>query len=271
MKAFWKGMAITLAISLVLGGFYIALMIGIAKIGYRGEHPELFTVAVNNVFASCGTSSNGEARFDPGIEVLETDDYGRVLFFYLETLNEYSPSLLILQKSDEETASYYRDMCCISIYGDTYELSKDSFSEAEIEALKAANDWNQPINDSKCVSTPIVKHKPEGSLELKDADFEAAIQTYARQDGYLGDDHIYRFSYFSAADGKGRELYYVYGIGRDVKGEGVSPDAESVTYEFAMLFQADGTCTLEGVAEITDPTCLRTILEELKQTNGWGT
>lgn len=237
--------------------------------GYRGENPALFTVAVNNVFASCGYGSNGEVMYDPAIEVLETDDYGRVLFFYQELRRNYTTSLLILQKSDEETASYYRDVCCISIYGDTYELTKDSFCEAEIDALKAANDWNQPINDSKCATTPIVNHKPKGSLELEKADFEAAIQTYVKQNGYLGDDHIYRLSRFVSVDAEGRELYYVHGVGRDVKGEGVSPTSESRGYELAILFQADGTCGELGVAEITDPTDLKTVLQDLKQANGW--
>lgn len=51
---------------------------------YRGEQVDLYTVAVNNIFGVSGYISNGEVSYDPGITVIETDPYGRVLFFYNE-------------------------------------------------------------------------------------------------------------------------------------------------------------------------------------------
>ena len=42
--------------------------------GYRGDHADLYTVAVNNVFGISGHTGNGEISYDPAIDILETDD-----------------------------------------------------------------------------------------------------------------------------------------------------------------------------------------------------
>ena len=126
---------------------------------YEGEHPNLYTVAVNNVFGAWGYMSNGEAVYDPDIEVIEKDSYGRVLFFYDERFS-FGTALVIMQASDENEVSYYLDHCYYpymysedSPYDATY---RDLFTEKEISDLKKLNDWNKPINGEKCTSSPIV-------------------------------------------------------------------------------------------------------------------
>ena len=52
--------------------------------GYSGEHTDMYAVAVNNIFGVQGHISNGEVIYDPEIHIVETDNYGRTLFFYSE-------------------------------------------------------------------------------------------------------------------------------------------------------------------------------------------
>jgi len=61
---------------------------------YSGKYTDLYTVAVNSVFTSRGFYANGEADLDPNILMLESDNYGRNLFFYSEG---YSLELIVMQ------------------------------------------------------------------------------------------------------------------------------------------------------------------------------
>ena len=56
---------------------------------YAGKDRDLYTAAVANVFGAYGNISNGEVCYSPVMTVIETDDYGRKLYFYSEY--DYSP------------------------------------------------------------------------------------------------------------------------------------------------------------------------------------
>nr|MBE6545307.1 hypothetical protein [Oscillospiraceae bacterium] len=242
---------------------------------YRGDRTDLYTVAVNNIFGVLGYESNGEAVFDPYIEVIDTDDYGRVLFFYDEGYrNTYGKAIVIMQKYEVDFVYYYQDVCQIpyivtegSIVTTSY---SDMFSQEQIESLKEANDWNKPLDADKCTRTAVVDSKnDEGTLRLDEDDFERVIKSYVTEHGYKGDDTIYRHSVYCNTDKYGREIFYVYGVGRDVKGEGLSPTSESKWYYFAIIFNPDKSCPKENIYEIIDPTESYEAIKQLKEDCGW--
>lgn len=240
---------------------------------YNGDHKDLYTVAVFNVFGADGYCSNGEAIWNPNIEIIEKDNYGRTLFYYNE--RSYSPfghAIVIMQQSNEEYVYYYQDDCYTPYYNaDFSSLSdyRDIFSEEDIATLKERNDWNKEINLELCTKSPIIDRK-EYATGVKEKDFEKAIKEYAVTVGYKGDDTIYRYSIYCNSDVYGRELYYVYGVGRDVYGEGVSPSSTDQEFEFAMIINPDKTCPIDNIYEISNVSENHwEIIKSLKQTAGW--
>mgnify|MGYP006967403959 CR=1 FL=1 len=102
--------------------------------GYRGEHRDLYTVAVHNIFAIYGYESNGEVSYDPDIQIIETDDYGRVLFFYSERYDgytgdgvDYGMAVVIMQSSRDGYVWYYRDRCYMPCCVKTVQMERWKF------------------------------------------------------------------------------------------------------------------------------------------------
>ena len=240
---------------------------------YGGEHEDLYTVAIYNVFGSCGYRSNGEVSGNPIIEVIETDSYGRVLFFYDEG-DHYTlgSGLVVMQKSLSGFVYYYQDICQLPCIRRNYRIDasySEIFTNEKIAALKENNDWDKPFDAEKCTRSAIVEKKQKGTLGLKEDDFERYIKDYAKANGYKGDDTIFRYCEYLNTDKYGREIYYVYGVGRDVDGEGASPSSKYRHYELAMIFNPDGSCPISNVHEIVD---MENIYEEimgLKVDCGW--
>ena len=243
---------------------------------YRGEHQDLYTVAVNNVFGALGYASNGEATYDPSIEVIETDEYGRVMFFYNEGHSRYGTALIIMQKSEDGYVYYYQDDCYTPyIKVENYNVYQSSsyqlmFTNDMILQLKDKNDWNKPLVPDKCTKIAVINSKSDGDMHLEEETIERVLKTYAKTNGYLGDDTLYRFSRYCNSDAYGRELHYVYAFGRDVKGEGVSPSSVSEEYALAMIFNPDGSCPIDQIYRIEDPNSAYEAVLKLKRDCGWG-
>ncbi len=251
---------------------------------YRGKHMDLYSVAINNVFGADGSRFNGEVSYDPYIEIIETDGYGRVLFFYDEGYrSKYGTAIIVMQKSEDSFVYYYQDICYSSVIlvkddywhnGDEGVTYKDIFTKEEIELLKEANDWEKPFNSEKCTKAAITDRKnDDGNIGINREDFDKAITSYVRTTEYNGKDtnSIYRYSIYCNTDKFGRELHYVYGIGSDVKGEGVSPDSEHQDFEFAIIFNPDKSCNIDNIIEITDAENCYEEVKNLKQKCGWDT
>lgn len=245
---------------------------------YRGENVDLYTVAVNSIFKAHGSYSNGEAIFDPVIEIIEKDEYGRVLFFYYEGSGRgnKSYSVLIMQKSTEDTVYFYEDHCYVTYeivdeepfwYGDYYKV----YEGVDYSSLKECNDWGKEINEEKCVKKPLTILN-ESALEVSEEDFDEIIASYVKTIGYKGDDarSIHRYDVYSTSDAYGRALYYVYGIGSDALGEGVSPDSVRRYFDFAIIFNPDGSYNSDiCITEIEDTVHCKEQLIEFKKLNGW--
>ena len=177
-----------------------------------------------------------------------------------------------MQKSVADFVYYYQDVCQIPfvrtdrgadiVYDEVFTLE-------QIEALKAANDWEKPFNAEKCTRTAVVDGKQEGTLGLEEEDFERYIKEYVKTVGYKGDDNIFRYSEYVNTDKYGREIYYVYGVGRDVKGEGVSPSSQYQYFTLAMIFNPDKTCPVSNICEVAEDATTYEKVKQLKVDCGW--
>ena len=273
-------LAILIPISAIISCLLVALMllaIGgfFAPYSYRGEYKDLYSTAVWNIFGIRGHFLDIEIVGDPSIEIYEKDSKGRVLFAYWEGLYGdsdnnigYYGGIVIMQYSDDNSVFCY-DNCYLPVYQGEIDGFKDVYSEDDISKFKNDNDWGLEINKAKCLSHPYVTCKPVGDLKIKEKEFENAIQTYVHNHGYKGDDTIYRTSYFSQQDKNGKELFYVRGCGRDVEGQGFSPNSVSKWYELAIIFNEDRSCPESNIMEITNIKESANIIKGLKATAGW--
>ena len=244
---------------------------------YTGPHWELWTVAVNNIFGAAGFGDDGEALPQPDIDVIEVDDYGRVLFFYNEYPDYftyyYRTAIVIMQHYDNSSrwVYYYQDDCYLPYLGDEtpYPVGyRNLFSEQEITALKELNDWNKELNLDKCTKAPRSNEKNQGALKIKHKEFDEAIDAVVQNLGYDVDYTPYRYSIYCNTDKYGRELYYAFGDAKVID-ENDSTKTVTLNFEFAMIFNPDRTCPVENVYVLTDKTATFDALKLLKQTAGW--
>lgn len=242
---------------------------------YKGEYPELYTVAVYNFLGRAGCWSNGELVKDSEVEVLGTDSYGRVIFFYHEGTVDWGSGYGILQKTQDGYVYYYEDDCVLPFYdgwsGSGKILHENWFTEEELDAFKVRNDWDQPLNEEKCTKKAIVTKAPEGKIELTEDEWDALMTNYWKATIASDCSNIYTATYFLTEDVYGRELYWMYSSYVD------SADNRH-EYHFAVILNPDGTSNGTSAILLLDYTWEETFvidyredLKEFKQQNGWNT
>lgn len=248
---------------------------GCMYLKYRGDYPDLCTVAWCNVPTIDGHGSNGEATYDAEVEVLDTDQYGRTLFSYHE---QRGPTLaLVMQYRDNNTVYYYPDDCYIFIssysYDDEYdaqEIQVDPSSE-EISILKSLNDWNLPINENKCEKSEILKRKAtKDKLKIKDHQFETVIEKYyADSNIYVNPRNVsfVRYSNYLMSDSYGREMHVIY---TDFE-EHYDKHITYYSYIFLAVFDPDENCFQKSVTLIDDPMSPSQYVKAAKKASGWNT
>jgi len=269
---------IVISISAIFAGMIAPLVFVLVNLSapysYSGEYKDLYSTAVWNIFGVRGYYSGGEYYRDPSIEIYEKDSKGRVMFAYCEGQAfdsdelQYLGGIVIMQSSDDDGVLSY-DNCYLPIYDGKVNDFRAAYSEDAINQFKMENDWDLEINENLCLRHPYVNGRPNGELNIKEKEFESVIKTYVHNHGYKGDDAIYRYSYFSQNDKNGKELYYVSGWGRDVEGQGVSPDSVSKRYRFAIIFNEDKSCPDTNIVEITDIKESFNVVKELKTAANW--
>ena len=178
---------------------------------------DLYTVAVSNIFGCDGYVSNGEVTYDPTVMVIETDSYGRTLFYYTEYYTtEFVTGYVIMQKSENGEAYYYQYDCYLPYSGALEhddekdpEKAKNIFNKEEVDSLKQRNDWDKELDLSKCTKTKIVLRRDS----KKDGrEFERILKSdlldHAKELGFEGQDaSFYSYEKFCCSDKNGLELY----------------------------------------------------------------
>lgn len=254
---------------------------------YDGNHEDLYTVAVNNIYGIWGHTSNGEISYNPEISIIEEDKYGRVFFFYNERYGrgaDYGMAFIIAQKSDDKYIYYYQDRCYSPFFdssdyfydgrddGKEYKIALE-LSKKQIEELKNNNDWNKELQLEKCTKTKISSEKTEGdnmSLGYEE-DLEAAIYSYAKKNGNKGtdEDPVHHYIYCNK-DIEGKELYYVYCL-RSYTNE--NNEVEYIDNYYAVIISTNNNNDVvipeKAIVEITDVTKSYEIIKQLKEQNNW--
>ena len=236
---------------------------------YKGEYPELCSVAWANIPTARGYISMGEIVHDANLQVLQRDEKGRTLFAYSEENMGVSSHLLIMQKSDGENAYYYPEDCYIFI---THEsgLSNIDLESEEILALKAQNDWDLPINESKCESTKIVTRKPEGKVRVDNSVFEKITEEYCKNPEKQPREGSISFSgnaTFITSDKYGRELY----VAVTVFSEKTDKSEIKYYYYSLIVMMPDDSFDASTVIILEDVENPQSDVKRIKAENGWNT
>ena len=99
--------------------------------------------------------------------MLEQDDYGRTLFYYCEDYNKRIYALVICQTYNETSVYFYPDVNYVLNYlrfdgeynNKIAEKQRETFYLEKRDKLKEDNDWNKPMELSKCLSYTIASNK----------------------------------------------------------------------------------------------------------------
>lgn len=133
--------------------------------GYSGNYSNLYSVAINSVLWLNGHSWDADYECNPYIEIIDEDQYGRIMFTYYEKYYSGADisfsALIICQDSNEKEVFYYEDVNFLVKEQVLYSQNIEQFTEEEIEYLKLINDWNKEMNYDKCVRKEIAQNKPK--------------------------------------------------------------------------------------------------------------
>lgn len=126
---------------IIFATFFIMVLCLSMFSGCSTKPPERAVLQIAGNYSMPGMSNHDLKGFSP-IEVLERDSYGRILYSYscYNIITEKDEiAIAICQKSDQDFVYFYEDIC--------YAIG--DYDDSHMDALKAANDWESPYNDSK--------------------------------------------------------------------------------------------------------------------------
>ena len=192
---------------------------------YRGEHKELYTAAVYSIPNAVGYMHHGEGAYNSDIYIWEQDEYGRTLFSYCEDYGNQVFGLVLCQTFDEGNVYFYPDINYVLTFIESehlYEGAKDDHLKNKTEdfylenrdQLKARNDWNEPIDKSKCVSYPITDHKvlQQDTYSLNEDQCNEILNAYTETLNFVNPDpDSYRYSSILQVDAEGKALHQIVG------------------------------------------------------------
>ena len=215
---------------------------------YRGGEEELFTVAVNSILGSDGSVWHGDR---PVIEVLEEDDFGRILFYYYEQDAVSSHNLIISQKVLGDYVYYYPDYNIITNF-------VNNFSDAEIESLKQHNDWDKALQEDKMVCKRISGEKE--CLEFDEDSVLASLSEIMNTD-----KENFQYWYFTSDDfGRSAYLLLLYDAESAVNSVG------KFEYEYyVVILQKDYSYNENSMIKLKDNYNYQDQLSEFKKINNW--
>ena len=264
MKSIKKLTILLLLLSIVLslfGGCHG--IIQLEQRPYGKNNMELYSIAA---FSIPYADSKGTK-----IEPMENDSYGRVLFSVCFGSNsfyypfEYKQSMyayVICQKYDETRTYYYEDEC-FRIY-----LSEDSFTDNEKNELKAANDWDMPLDENKMTSRTIIT-----PYENK-----AGATVLGLQKAQLVSSNLVRaFLWNHRLDIEQNNVKYAY-LDCDNSGKSIgviwfrleNDGGEATKEAYFIMVEEDCSETKQAkIAEISDTLNFQEELKRFKEANGW--
>jgi len=208
----------------------------------RFDKPELFTVA-----ASSFIPVSPDDEWDE-IHIIEYDEYGRVLFVYIMSYNNYknpfSDALswaFVCHKSSDDYAYYYDDAFIM--------VGNEKLSDDELNKIKILNDWNKPIDETRLAKTLITDN-----YNRYDNENEALVL-----ENFDSASKNIELAYSICVDGKGNSLYLY------IECEKIS-DERSIYKEFIVIKKPHGPLIYDEIESEKD---YLTQIAEFKKSNGW--
>ncbi|MBE6537378.1 MAG: hypothetical protein E7673_05425 [Ruminococcaceae bacterium] len=193
---------------------------------YRGEFKELYTTAIYSIPDAKGYMYHGEGAYSSDIYVWERDDYGRTLFAYCEDYSDRIFGLVICQSYDDSSVYFYPDenYALVLIESDRlYEGATDDhlknrtqdFYLQNKDSLKEKNDWNKPLDKSKCVSYSITDRKAfdEDTFSFNDKQCNEILNEYTKTLNFVNPTSVpHRNNSILQVDKEGRILHEINGV-----------------------------------------------------------
>jgi hypothetical protein len=243
---------------------------------YRGPYVDLNCVATNSILGIFGVDNNN-------IVIIDEDSFGRQMFIYWGNSDAASTqlradkppaiySILISQKTDSMEVFYYPDYNFI-LYKDNREarywpkneellgLANDAAIADNIEWLKQNNDWEKPIDNSKCVSVMVSRKNRVAESQTPLVPEEAWKKVYELVDDQQ-DYYSRTFFAYLTSDKYDRHIFFFRVVNED----------EIYTKSYVVMFNKDGSFDPDqGIMEIIDVWDYQDDLKAFKDKNGWNT
>ena len=220
---------------------------------YRGEHKELYTVAVYSIPDAVGYMHHGEGTYNSDIYIWEQDDYGRTLFSYCEDYGNQIFGLIVSQAYDETNVYFYPGVNYTltlldyehlyeSVQEDHLKNRTEDFYLENKENLKEANDWNKPLDKSKCVSYPITDHKNLGKkiYSLSSVECNKILNAYSETLNLPNPSKTpHRSNSILQVDAEGKILHEIYGVHQHHDNPNWSKTDEYTSYSIVLWVITD--------------------------------
>lgn len=261
--------------------------------GYYGDYRGAYTLIYSQVPDILGARDHGLFLVNPQIVLVESDDYGRGLYLYLEDTEEVL-SIGIVQTERDNNVYFYPEQSTLSfkLPDRIYDIDNKDISKEELLSLmnqlcsfdkmikfKALNDWNTPLNyekmESAKISSPIIPLRwgsREDIVNLLDYKWVEEVFRIAIKNGHEpGEDYRY-FSHenWMATDDYGRRLYYVEAYYYIYFNN--SKDINYITYylEMIAIINPDRSYNPDTfMVELEGKTNYHEQIKDLKLANGW--
>lgn len=201
--------------------------------------------------------SGNAVEHDSRSEILETDEYGRVLFAYYNGFGVYSVG--IRQKHDEKYVYYYDNVSFL------YTMKYREYTPEQASDLKEANDWNKPLDEEKMIKRAFLdqyslKKKIDPLFDHEDLQrvFNASIE-YKENESVI--------FYLVDSSQTGQQLFNVW---RREKVSTTNGYEYTHLNDYLMILNSDGTYDPENyLIEFKDQSEISAKLAEIKEKNGW--
>lgn len=220
-------------------------------------YPEEHVMVVSQT--SYAFPSGNAFEYDSRSEILETDEYGRVLFAYNNGFGDCSVG--IRQKHDDKYVYYYDNVSFL--YTSEYRVS----TPEQINGLKEANDWNEPLNEGK-----MIKRKFVNQYSLSQRIDPVLEQKELTQTLYMTIEETEKtmilFNVFDVSQA-GQQLFYVE---RRINISTTGGYEYSPFDSYFMILNADGSYDPENyllIIDDMDESNSPSLLAEIKERNGW--
>ena len=261
--------------------------------GYHGTFRGAYTLIYSQVPDVLGARHNGLFLTDPQIVLVESDDYGRGLYLYLEDTGEVL-SIGIVQTEKDNKVYFYPEQSTLTfrLPDRIYDVDDKDISKEELLSLmnelcsfdkmlnfKYLNDWNTPLKyekmESANISTQVIVYRwgfRENIVNLPDYKWKEEVFRVATHNGHKTEEYYRCFSHenYMATDDYGRRLYYVEAYYTIYFTD--SKDINYITYylEMIAIINPDGSYNPDTfMTELKDKTNYQEQIKELKLANGW--